>query len=171
MHIVIDGYNFIHRSRYLTRISAPDLQAGRDALVDVLAVYKKIKPYKITVVFDGALAPSALPKRDQLKGIRLRYSHPGELADTVIKRMAARDGEKLLVVSSDREVAEYAASRGAATIGAEAFEEKLLLARTGSHDPEENDADSGWRPTTRKKGPAQRLPKKRRRLERKLDKF
>ncbi len=171
MHIVIDGYNFIHRSRYVVKIPAPDLQAGRDALVDALAAYKKMKPFKITVVFDGALASSALPRRDQLKGIRLRYSHPGELADTVIKRMAARDGEKLLVVSSDREVAEYAAARGAAILGAEAFEEKLLLARMGSQDLEESDADSGWRPTTRKKGPAQRLPKKKRKLARKLGKF
>ena len=171
MHIVIDGYNFIHRSRHLNQMTPLDLQSGRDALVDALAAYKKIKPYKVTVVFDGTAAPVGLPRRDKLKGIHLRYSRPGELADTVIKRMADRERETLLVVSSDREVTDYAQARGAAVIATEAFEEKLLLARMGVQDQDESDEPGGWQPTTRKKGPARRLPKRRRKLARKLSKF
>ena len=83
IHIVIDGYNLIRQSRSFSDLDRQDLQMGREALVDALAAYKRVKPYAITVVFDGGDASGGMPRRDRLKGIELRYSNPGELADTV----------------------------------------------------------------------------------------
>jgi predicted RNA-binding protein with PIN domain len=172
LHIAIDGYNLIRQSPYFSTLDQQDLQSGRQALVDSLAAYKKIKPYAITVVFDGASAPAGMVRRDRIKGIELRYSRPGELADTVIKRMAAREKQDLLVVSSDNEVVDYARSMGSAVISAPEFEQRLAMARLmGQEGMHAADGSSGWRPTTKKKGPSRRLPKKRRRMANRISKL
>ena len=170
LHIAIDGYNLIRQSPYFSTLDQQDLQSGREALVDSLAVYKKMKRYAITVVFDGASAPVGMVRRDRIKGIELCYSRPGELADAVIKRMAAREKESLLVVSSDHEIVDYALSMGSAVISAPEFEQRLTMARFADQ-PEMADRGSGWRPTTKKKGPSRRLPKKRRRMAKRISKL
>lgn len=172
MHIVIDGYNLIRQSPRFSQLDQQDMQAGRDALVDALSAYKRIKPYKITVVFDGKDAPAGMPRRDRHKGIVLHYSRGGELADAVIKRMAARERERILVVSSDRDVADYSAQKGAAVIGAAEFEERLFMAQTMAvKGGAECDADDGWQPTTKKRGPAKRLPRKQRKMQKRISKI
>lgn len=172
LHIAIDGYNLIRQSPYFSTLDQQDLQSGREALVDTLAAYKRIKRYAITVVFDGASAPAGMVRRDRIKGIELRYSRPGELADAVIKRMAAREKQNLLVVSSDNEIVDYAQSMGSAVISAPEFGQRLSMARfmdQGGADAAEG--GSGWRPTTKKKGPSRRLPKKRRRMAKRISKL
>jgi hypothetical protein len=81
----------------------------------------------------------------------------------VIKKMAAVEKQKALVVSSDREIVRSADSSGAATINVIEFENKLILA--SGMDGMESDRDNyaGWTPTTKKKGPSRRLSKRQRR--------
>lgn len=172
IHIVIDGYNLIRQSSRFSELERQDLQAGRGALVDALAAYKKVKPYRITVIFDGTAAPTGMPRRDVRKGVAVRYSAHGETADTVIKRMAEKEKEKLMVVSSDQEIVRYAESMGAAAIGSVEFEDRLMMTQymdlKGIGDECE---ESGWRPTTRKKGPSRRLTKRQRKTLRKIEKL
>jgi predicted RNA-binding protein with PIN domain len=162
IHIIIDGYNLIRQSDKLVELDRQDIQRGREALIDMLAAYKKIKAHRITVVFDGTAAPRMSAQRDRQKGISIVFSHRGESADAVIKKMSCREGQKALVVSSDQEVVRAASSWGAATIGAGEFEDKLALAGGIESAENENTLD-GWKPTTQKKGPRRRLPKKKRR--------
>jgi predicted RNA-binding protein with PIN domain len=172
MHIVIDGYNLIYQSKQFDRIRQADLQASREALIDALVVYKRLKPYKITVIFDGSMAATGAPRRDREKGIQVRYSSHGELADTVIKRMALREKENLLVVTSDNDIVRYVQARGATTISAREFEERMVMARFAvDNQIGEGDETEPWQATTRKKGPARRQPKRLRKLQRKLEKF
>ncbi len=172
LHIIIDGYNLIRRSAQFRDLDRSDMQGGRDALVDALVAYKKVKGFSITVVFDGGAAGVGMPRREMVKGIRLRFSSSGELADAVIKRMAAREKEKALVVSSDMEILRYVQSHGAATIGSAEFEERLMLAQfTASKGAGEVDATTGWQATTKKKGPSKRLPKQKRKQQRKISKL
>ena len=105
LHIIVDGYNLIRNSAALKMLDRQDIQLGREALVEMLAAYKKVKHHKITVVFDGADAPIFSQSHDRVKGITVRFSRAGETADDLIKRMAAHDREKALIVSSDREIA------------------------------------------------------------------
>ena len=171
IHIIIDGYNLIRQSPDLSRLESRDLQTGREALLDLLAAYKRVKAHRMTVVFDGTRAPGFTPDRDRYKGIAVIFSRHGETADRVIKRMAAREREGALVVSSDRDVAQSAQSSGAAIIDSPAFEQKLLLA--GYLEAKGMDAEpaDGWKPTTRKKGPRRRLSKKARRSRAKIRKL
>jgi predicted RNA-binding protein with PIN domain len=172
IHIIIDGYNLIRQSPRFSILDQQDLQTGREALVDTLAAYKKIKRHAITVVFDGACAPLGMARRDLVKGIELRYSRPGELADTVIKRMAAREKQKLLVVTSDSDIMHYVQSMGSAVISAPEFEERLMMARyMDQKGIEATEGSSGWQPTTKKKGPSRRLPKSRRKMAKRISKI
>ena len=171
IHIIIDGYNLIRQSPDLSRLDRHDLQAGREALIDLLARYKKIKAHKITVVFDGTRAPGFSLERDRHKGIAVVFSRRGETADSVIKNMAAREREGVLVVSSDRDVTAVAQSRGAAIIESPAFEQKLMLVAYLETKGLDEEPDTGWQPTTRKKGPRRRLSKKARRSKAKIRKL
>ena len=164
MHLIIDGYNLIRQSERLGDIDRRSLQRGREALISALARYKKIRGHRITVVFDGGRAPSFGDQRDRRAGIDIRFSRQGELADAVIKRMCARERGEVLVVSSDTDIVRYAEARGAATIPSPAFEDKLMMAQYTDAAGEDDEAgDSGWAPTTRKKGPARRSSKRERR--------
>ncbi len=169
VHIIIDGYNLIRQSSQWSMLDIQDLQHGREALLSALAEYKKKKAHRITVVFDAADAPGFMERNEKQKGISVKYSPAGESADAVIKQMAAQLGEKALVVSSDRDVADYAAGRGAAVIGSPEFEMKMAMAAYGDSGNEDDSA--GWSPTTKKKGPGRRLPKRMRRNRSKISKL
>ncbi|MBW1960108.1 MAG: NYN domain-containing protein [Deltaproteobacteria bacterium] len=166
IHIIIDGYNLIHQCHMI----AQDVEAARETLLDALAAYKRTKGHRITVIFDGAGAPVTTQQRDRRKGIDITFSRD-ELADTVIKRMAAREGQKALVVSSDTDIVRYAASKGAATISSVLFAQKIAAVFDEGREELSPENDVGWVPTTRKKGPRRRLPKRERRNRTKIKKL
>jgi hypothetical protein len=170
-HIIIDGYNLIRQSARLSSVDQMDLQSGRDALLVILAAYKRIKKHKITVVFDGANAPSFSIRKDKINGIKIVFSRHGELADTVIKRMAGSEKEKALIVSSDMDIVHYAESHGCATISSHGFEEKITMASYIDLGGSDIERDTGWVPTTKKKGPRRRLSKKKRHSRIKINKL
>jgi predicted RNA-binding protein with PIN domain len=171
LHIIVDGYNMIRQSPDLRRYDRLDLAAGREELLRRLAEYRKVRPHRITVVFDGAGAPLPTAERDRVRGIDVRFSRGGESADTVIRRMAAREKEQALVVSSDLGVTGFAAARGAAVIDSPAFEEKVEIGVHAGQPEGGGPPAAGWTPTTRKKGPSRRPPKRQRRNRRKLRKL
>ena len=171
IHIIIDGYNLIRQSNQLHEIDLQDIQLGREALIDMLAAYKKIKAHRITVVFDGTAAPSLSRQRDRQKGIAIVFSQIGETADTVIKQMARKEGERALVVSSDLDIIQSVATWGSAAIGSADFENKLTLSIFAEGVEPDRDAFSGWKPTTKKKGPSRRRSKKQRKTRAKVRKL
>jgi len=171
IHIIIDGYNLIRQSHELSLLDQQDIQLGREALIDMLAMYKKIKRHRITVVFDGAGAPRDSQRQDRKKGILIIFSRNNESADSVIKNMARGEKEKALIVSSDRDIVRSAASFRSATISADDFEKKLLLARHAHGVEIGIDDYEGWKPTTKKKGPSRRLSRRQRRNRTKLRKL
>ena len=171
IHIIIDGYNLIRQSNTFSIIDQQDLQLGREALLETLIAYRKIKHHMITVVFDGTNAPSFSQRKKRVQGITVKFSRSGEVADTVIKRMVTREKEKALVVSSDLDILNYAAAKGAATISSSEFEEKISQALYMEVKGVESKEDSGWAPTTKKKGPSKRLSKRNRRNRTKIKKL
>ena len=164
VHIVIDGYNLIRQSPTLSIIEHHSLEEGRQALLERLVSYKKVKHHSVTVVFDGANANHSLEATTRRKGIHILFSRPGELADSVIKQIVTRERERAVVVTSDRDIAHFAAEHGAATIDSTEFENKMEMATY--HDMNQTDSlekeGEGWRPTTKKKGPSRRTSKRQR---------
>ncbi len=171
IHIIIDGYNLIRQSKYLSILDLQDIQLGRDTLVDMLAAYKRVKSHRITVVFDGTTAPLFSQKQDRQKGISILFSHKGESADTVIKKLARKERQKALVVSSDQDIVQSAAASGAATVSAKDFENKLTISSDMNSFQFDRDDYNGWQPTTKKKGPSRRLSKRQRKNSAKIRKL
>jgi predicted RNA-binding protein with PIN domain len=171
LHIIIDGYNLIRRSKGLGRLDRQDIARGREALVGQLAAYRRIKPHRITVVFDGLRAPDLSPPRDRVLGITIVFSRGGESADAVITRMARQEGDRSMVVTSDLAVARAAEACGAAVVDSSEFEARMAMAAAleGSAEPAEE--PPGRRVSTRKKGEGRRLPKRLRRQRLKAGKL
>jgi predicted RNA-binding protein with PIN domain len=163
LHIIVDGYNLIRQSTTFSALEDVTLQEGRDALVESLIAYRRVKRHPITVVFDGTRSEVNLQAAvTQRGGITVMFSRQGELADTVIKGLVSREGQRAVVVSSDNEIVDYAEQRGVATIGARQFEAKMkaaLLMDSSATAPEPVDTNE-WKPTTKKKGPARRRSKR-----------
>src|SRR5665648_1154113 len=169
MHLIVDGYNVIRQSPRLQLLDAMDLQAGREALLELLAHYRRRSHHQITVVFDGWQHGDLKESRDRYQGILVIYSRRGERADEVMKRLLTRERERALVVTSDREIPVCAEQAKAAWINAAQFESSHL------HDPAEAvDPDAGAGSSSRgthKKGPARRLSKRLRQRQQRLKKL
>jgi predicted RNA-binding protein with PIN domain len=108
VHLVVDGYN-------VTKTGYPDLPLvdQRERLVYQLAALAARTGAEVTLVFDGAgvvSVPSAAPR-----GVRVLFSDPGVLADDVIRALvtAEPEGRPVIVVTSDRAVADSVRRRGA----------------------------------------------------------
>jgi predicted RNA-binding protein with PIN domain len=121
VHLMVDGYN-------VTKAGYPELTLSdqRDRLVGSLGALAARTGAEVTVVFDGAgvvAVPTAAPR-----GVRVLFSEPGVLADDVIRALVAAEpeGRPVVVVSSDRAVAEAVRRRGAHPVPS-----AVLLARFG----------------------------------------
>lgn len=169
IHLIIDGYNVIRQSPYLQAIEARELELGREALLSTLAGYRQSRPgHKITVVFDGWVAGDLKESRDRRAGMVIVYSRRGERADEVIKRLLEKERSRAVVVSSDRELQDYAVRVGAAWISAPEFEMSHLREAAGQPEAEEEEPAAHG---TQKKGPSHRAPKRQRQRQQRLKKL
>jgi len=116
-HLVVDGYNVTK-----TGFGELTLAEQRDRLVNGLLRVAS-GGTEVTVCFDGADAPPR-PVRAP-RGVRVMFSS-GEIADDLIRRLVAAEpqGRPVVVVTSDRAVADDVQALGAASVPAQA-----LLAR------------------------------------------
>jgi len=176
MHILIDGYNLIRQSDSLRRLEKFSLEEGRKGLIKRVAGYKKLKNHKITVVFDGWINGSAIEERLREDGVYIVYSRKGETADEVIKKMArAERGGEIIVVTSDRDVADSVVRAGGVAISSPEFETRMkeeeMMAMIQSGEPCIDDDYDIPKSGTRKKGTARRKSKRERQAQRRLIKL
>ncbi|HYA13945.1 MAG TPA: NYN domain-containing protein [Syntrophales bacterium] len=167
MHILIDGYNLIRQSDSLRRHERLSLEEGRRALIRFMAGYRKQKGHKVTVVFDGWENGPIEEERDRQGGIDIIYSRRGEKADDVIKRYVERPGEEIIVVTSDRGIADFVIRRGVTAISSHEFEEFAQRLQSGPPDSSsytegryDKDKDDEITTNIKKKGPSRRLSRK-----------
>jgi predicted RNA-binding protein with PIN domain len=119
MAYLIDGNNFIgHTSRYEPR----DPRSKRE-ITAKLWIFYKIKRTKIWLVFDGPPDPKISALRFPEKSLTIIYPDQDENADSVIKDIIAQREilKKFYVVSSDREIKDYARRMGAKPLTCEEF--------------------------------------------------
>jgi uncharacterized protein len=171
MHLIIDGYNLIRQSGTFRRFEKVSLEEGRHALIHRLSIYKQQTGHRITVVFDAWESGSPTEERDRYGGIDILYSRRGQTADELIKRLIQSRREEMVVVTSDRDIVDFAFRRGTTAIPSPEFESRLLEPETrpthakggGASDRDEENQDrEKMTPGTKKKGPSRRLSKKQR---------
>ena len=167
MHIIIDGYNLIRQSDTLRRYERISLEDGRKALIRSISLYKKQRGHKVTVVFDGWQGGPVEEERDKLSGIDVIYSRKGEKADEVIKRMVQERAEEIVVVTSDRDIADFVSRRGGTAISSQDFDKLTERVKTPLTDParhreerSDKEEDDGTKGRARKKGPSRRLSRR-----------
>lgn len=163
MEIIIDGYNVIGSDTGL----AGNLEHKRNLLVEQLASYHKNKGYGVTVVFDGWRSGSTDEVEQKRDGICIVYSRLGEKADSVIVRLARKQGAGCVVVTSDREVRSAVERFGTVALYTGEFRE-ILRNLAESFDDQESDYPLQGAP---KKGNPRRLSKKERKRREKLNKL
>ena len=116
-HLIIDGYN-------VTKTAWPSapLEQQRARLATGVGALVAGRSVETTIVFDGAdvAQPPATPAP---RGVRVRFSPPGVIADDVIRALvdAEPEGRPLVVVSTDRELADSVAKKGARAVAAQAL--------------------------------------------------
>ncbi len=177
-HLIIDGYNLLGVRGLIGQSSGPPGESVREHLLQELARYRQRKPHAITVVFDGWQQGMGSERHEHRLGIEVIYSRRRQRADQVIQRLSEEYGHDCAVVSSDREVADYARARGAFVIEAYEFETKLRHRPTPTPSAaapgiEKRDGDDGDGPARRpdKKGNPKKLPKAMRKRKRQLNGF
>jgi predicted RNA-binding protein with PIN domain len=172
MLILIDGYNLIRQSDTLRSYERKSLEAGRKALIAKLVEYGNKRAHQITVVFDGWKSGSADEGRDREGKIDIIYSHYGERADDVIKRIAERTMEEVVVVSSDHEISSYVSKLGKTPLSSPEFE--IIMNKIISSSPEQiplTRRDDIHERQSKKKGPSRRLSRAKRQTQTKIKKL
>jgi predicted RNA-binding protein with PIN domain len=108
VHLVVDGYN-------VTKTGYGDLtlEAQRSRLVSGLGGLAAQTGAEVTVVFDGAERLPVAPNAP--RGVRVLFSRRGQTADELIRALVRAEppGRPIVVVSSDKEVADGVRRHGA----------------------------------------------------------
>ena len=111
MAYLIDGNNYLG---YISKTGSHT--SGKGQLVEALLKLIHVRRTRVLLVFDGPPDPE-LAEFDDFHGRPLSISYPpqGGTADDVIQKILDHHpgGRTLTVVSSDREVLDYARSKGA----------------------------------------------------------
>lgn len=132
-YILIDAYNLIGTAH-------KDLEKARNSLIEKLCRYSNLKGHNITLVFDGWKDGRPEETRMRIGDVNIIFSRLGEKADLVIKRILTESRKPWIVVSSDREISDFANNKDFAAITADEFESKLhsILYTAGERRTEES---------------------------------
>ncbi|MGW4947475.1 NYN domain-containing protein [Actinoplanes sp. NPDC004185] len=119
-HLIVDGYNVTKRG-----FAEMSLEQQRKRLVTGLGGIAAQTGDEVTVVFDGAERVHGLPPAP--RGVRVLFSHKGDTADELIRQLVRAEpaGRPLVVISSDREVADGVRRHGAYPMGADSLLRRL----------------------------------------------
>ena len=118
MRWLIDGYNVIRRDADLRGREAESLEAGRAALIHLVARMARESRDDFTLVFDGARVTGGAPSAGR---VQVLFSRPPRTADDELIRLARESGAGAVVVSSDRKIQDAARRSRCAVISAEQF--------------------------------------------------
>jgi len=119
MPYLVDGNNVL----FAARDDDPERPPGRQKLCETLGRWAERYRHRLRVVFDGPAPAGPLAEQIAHAAIDVEFSGAGVSADDVIRARIAEDTapRRLVVVSSDREVARAARRREARALGSAEF--------------------------------------------------
>lgn len=137
MPYLVDGNNVMGQRVGWHR----DKAGARRRLLEDLARLARVERLRVEVVFDGA-PDEHFPDGSSFMGVRLFYAARGSTADDRIKRMVdeARDRRTLVVVTSDRQLADYARRSGVRVTRSGEFRRRLDACASDAPAPGDKDA-------------------------------
>lgn len=162
MRWLIDGYNVIRRDPELHGREQESLQAGRTALVHLVAQKARESRDDFTVVFDGARVTGGAPTGGR---VQVLFSRPPRTADDELMRLARQHGAGTAVVTSDRRIQDAARRAGCAVVTAEQFRNRLSAEPEPGPETKDQDEED---PPREKRGNPRKLSKEARAAQRAL---
>jgi predicted RNA-binding protein with PIN domain len=122
-HLIVDGYNVTKKG-----FGDISLEQQRGRLINGLGGIAAQSGAELTVVFDGAEKLVAVPGVP--RGVRVLFSRKGETADELIRQLVRAEpaGRPVIVISSDREVADGVRRHGAYPLSADTLLRRLARA-------------------------------------------
>ncbi|HPB37474.1 MAG TPA: NYN domain-containing protein [Syntrophorhabdus sp.] len=166
LHLIIDGYNYIHRIRSGPIDRSSNLDMLRRELLEKLFRYKRDRSVRITVVFDARGGYNLGRQRESYKGINVVYAGEGETADDVIIGWIRERRSGQIIATSDRAIIDEAKKAGVPFMTPVAMEQSM---KSGKEELDEKDDDSGFRRP--KTGNPRKLPKKLRKATKSINKI
>ncbi len=168
--VLVDGYNVIRRDPALARLEGVSLERARDTLLACINSSPQFRHDDVTVVFDGANSAEAgvTGSRSFRRGrVRVVFSAPGEIADSVLKRLASEAPSGALVVTDDREIRAGVSRAGVSSTNmtARAAPRRQAPPPRSANDTWVKQDDIGTERPQPKKGNARRAPRKRNRKQ------
>lgn len=124
MPVLIDGNNLQHAAFD----EQPERPVGRVKLCQILGVWARRFGERVSVVFDGPVPDGGLLQQFGDSHVTVTFSGSGVSADSVIGALIAADSapRRLIVVSTDREVARAAKRREATSTRSDEFWQLVL---------------------------------------------
>ena len=126
MPYLIDGSNLIG---HMPTLEFHDPRS-KHRLVAQLLIFQSIKKTKIILAFDGSPDPDLLGKNYRRREFTILWPDQEEPADTLIKQQVQMQSDlrHLQVVSSDREIKNFAHENGAKVLNCDEFYKRLKAA-------------------------------------------
>ncbi len=139
-HYIIDGYNLIHAIPSLKKlVSANQLIQAREQLLFLLEKFTLKNKIQCTVIFDGTK-----PSNEKTSStVHITYSFPSN-ADNFIKKLIEKSSSRswLMIVSSDREILNFASVCSCSTFTSKEFAKKLTSPNINQKREEKTDTEN-----------------------------
>lgn len=118
MPVLIDGNNLL----FAARDADPDKPVGRARLCELIGRWSRRTGQRAAIIFDGPTPPEELAAQIADRDVEVGYSE-AEKADTLIVARIQGDSapRRLIVVSTDREIARVAHRRRATPMRSDEF--------------------------------------------------
>jgi predicted RNA-binding protein with PIN domain len=137
LHYLVDGYNVIHAIPTLKRLLAHDAFSAREQLILHIARLTLKHKFRCTVVFDGLRSPNA-PQTALHSPVHVVFSGKAS-ADTHLRSMIEKSGTPahVVVVSSDREITDFARACSCTTYTSTRFAQMLFAEEERGEEKEQ----------------------------------
>lgn len=109
-YLLVDGYNIIFAWDELRSMAAADINAAREALINILSNYQSVRKCHLIVVFDAYKVKGGMGSIEKRHGLHIVYTKEAETADMYIEqasydlsrkhrvRVATSDGMEQMII-------------------------------------------------------------------------
>lgn len=122
-YLLVDGYNVIFAWEELKKLSAENLDAARNTLINILSNYCGYKKCELILVFDAYKVKGSHREVENIGGISIVYTKEAETADMYIEKVTHElaKNHKVRVVTSDGTEQIIILGNGALRVSSQAF--------------------------------------------------
>ena len=122
-YYILDGYNVIFQWEDLKNLAEKNIDAAREAFIEIMMNYRAFKESGMLIVFDGYKVKGSPGSEETYGELKVVYTRERETADRYIEEVTFASGKKLdvTVVTSDQMVQMAAFGDGARRISSREF--------------------------------------------------